>query len=144
MQVPVVRENRTTLTLPKDRSGLGITDLQIKLPVFHLKLLQSITSPLIEAKWVYFVRYWIGRKLSRILPEWSFLGANNKPHFHLLRTLLAFCCSFLEHLGKQKPNIEALQKEKFTTKTIYTILEQQKTVRPRAESRWSALGHNVA
>ena len=76
--------NSTTLTLPKDRGGLGITDLEIKLLALHLKRLQSITCPLIEVKWVYFARYWTGRKLSRIHPAWSSLGADNKPHFDLL------------------------------------------------------------
>ena len=132
------------MVLPKDRGGLGITDLEIKLPALQLKWLQSITSPLIEEKWVYFTCYWIGRKLSRVHPSWSFLGANNKPHFDLLTTPLEFYHSFLEHLGKLKSNIEILQKEKFTTKAIYTILEQQKNARLRAETCWGTEGHNVA
>ena len=95
-------------------------------------------------KLVYFARYWIGRKLSRINPAWSSSGANNKPHCDLLKTPPAFYRSFLEHLRKLKPNIETLQKEKFTTKTICTILEQRKKVKPRAEACWSTLGHNIA
>ena len=53
----------------KDKGGLGITDLEIKLSALHLKRLQSITSLLIEEKWVYFARYWIGRKLSKVHPS---------------------------------------------------------------------------
>ena len=68
--------NRTTLTLPKDRGGLGITDLEIKLPALHLNGYQPL-----HALWVPFTRYWIGQKLSRFHPAWSSLGSNNKPHF---------------------------------------------------------------
>ena len=37
--------NRATLFLSKDRGGLGITDLEIKLPARQLKWLKSTTSP---------------------------------------------------------------------------------------------------
>ena len=138
--------NRATLFLPKDRGDLGITDLEIRLPALQLKRLQSITSPLIEEKWIYFARYWIGRKLSKVHPSWSFLGANNTPHFDLLKPspLPKFYQLFSECLDKLKTNIDDLQKESFTTKAIYTTLEQQRNVRPSAESRWSALGRIVA
>ena len=59
--------NRATLFLPRDRGGLGSTYLEIKLPEMG------------KEKWVYFAHYWIGRKLSKVHPSWSFLGAN-KPH----------------------------------------------------------------
>ena len=78
--------NRAILFLPKDREGLGITDLEIKLTTLQLKRLQSSGSPPIDEKWVYFARYWIGQKLSKVHPSWSFLGANNKPHFDLLKS----------------------------------------------------------
>ena len=76
--------NQATLFLPGDRGGLGITDLEIKLPALQLKWLQSITSPLTEEKWIFLARYWIGRKLNKVHPLWSFLRANNTTHFDLL------------------------------------------------------------
>ena len=78
--------NRATLFFPKDRGGPGITDLEIKLPALQLKQLQSIMSPLFEEKWVYFARYWIRQKLSKVHSLWTFLGADNKPHFDLLKS----------------------------------------------------------
>ena len=95
-------------------------------------------------KWVHFALYWIGRKLSRFLPARFSLGSNNKPHFDPLKTPPTFYSSFLENLGNLKSKIETLQKEKFTTKAIYTSLEQQKTAKPRAETCWASLGHKVA
>ena len=119
--------NRATLLLPRDRGGLGITDLGIKLPALQLKQLQSITSPRTEGKWVYLARYCIGRKLSKIHPSLSFLGHNGKPHFDLLKPSPKFYQLFHESLIKLKHNIGDLQKEHFTPEVIYTALEQQKT-----------------
>ena len=113
--------NQATLFLPKNRGGPGITDLELKLSALQLKRLQSITSPLFEEKWIHLVRYWIGRKLSNVHPSWSFLGANNKPHFNLLnppppppplapkfyQLLTGFSLS-------RNSNIEDLRKEKFS------------------------------
>ena len=67
------------------------------------------------------------------------------PHFDLLNPPPPpkFYQLFLEFLDKIKTDIDDLQKEKFATKAIYTILEQQKNVKPKAEKCWSALGHNV-
>ena len=76
--------NRASLLLPRDRGGLGITDLGIKLQALQLKRLQGITSPIIDEKWVYLARYWIGHKLGKTHPPWSFLARNDKPHFDLL------------------------------------------------------------
>ena len=56
----------------EQRGGLGITDLDIKLPALQLKRMQCILSPFPEAKWIFLPRYWIGRKLSKVRPMWSF------------------------------------------------------------------------
>ena len=109
-------------------------------------------SPIIKEKCIYFACSWIDRKLNKVHPLWSFLGANDKPHSDLLKSLpppppppkkIYIYQFFSEFVDKLNPNIENLQKDKFTTKVIYTILEQQKNVRPRAGSRWGALGHKV-
>ena len=117
--------SRNTIYLPLDKGGLGLLHPTIQTWALQLKHLLSITDAKNPTSWAGSARYWVGSRLARTNPEWSFLTANNTPTYSLFeRNLPPHYEAQLKHFKTHAALLTKLPK--FTTKEIYKVLMKDK------------------
>ena len=129
---------RRTVYLPKDQGGLGLLHPLYQQKSLQLKLLYGVVDAGEKHYATQLPRYWFGRRLGVLRPEWHFLTSNHLPHFvghhfppyykDLLETFLTMDMSKLPKGPVQ-----------WTTKLFYLQFLHEHKHEPRAfQDFWSA------
>ena len=72
---------RRTVYLPKDKGGLGLKHPLYQQQSLQLKFIYDVVRPHLHFPWLQLARYYMGRTLALLRPEWVFLRANHLPHY---------------------------------------------------------------
>ena len=113
---------RSTLYLPVGKGGLGLLHPQLQNHALTMKFFHCIVTPTYTTDWVLLARYWMGARLPKHNPAWSFLSANRAPKYKGTDPPV-YWVYMTDLYTTHRPAFIANQH--FTAKSFYTIFQRQ-------------------
>ena len=126
--------SRQSCYQPVLKGGLGIINFQLKARALKLASILSLCTNA-DSKSFYFIKYFLGSRLSSFRSEWSLLRDNSSPSTQSLTPFYSICLSVLTSLRKIL-SCQDWNDFVFTSKKCYFVLLKQKSSSPVIHRYW--------
>ena len=130
---------RKILYQPLNKGGMNLKDVDLQVKALQLKFIKNIVDPECTHPWVHLARYYIGFRLSKLHPDWTFL-AHNTQRRDETRNITS---KFYKDLIQDTETLD-LSKTSWVTPHIYLSLREKDKEVPLVPHCWGSwYGHGA-